>query len=95
MKHKMNTPDGTNEELTEEFNQETNEIDWLIFGAGSISLLLVVLIIIAFPQWSADSIDQLYSTVTTRFGVLYILMAIFLMVFLLWEIGRASCRERV
>ncbi len=84
MKHKMNTPDGTNEELTEEFNQETNEIDWLIFGAGSISLLLVVLIIIAFPQWSADSIDQLYNTVTTRFGVLYIVMAIFLMIFLLW-----------
>lgn len=60
------------------------EIDWLIFGTGSFLLLLVVLTIIVFPQWSTGAIDRLYSFVTTQFGALYILMAIFLMVFLLW-----------
>jgi len=59
-------------------------IDWFIFGAGSLLLLVVVSLILTFPEDSSTFIEQLYETVTVRIGVVYVIAAIAILVFLLW-----------
>ena len=58
-------------------------VDWLLFGFGAFLLLLVVATIVIFPDWSAITIDKLYQNITSRLGVLYVLIAITLLIFLL------------
>ena len=58
-------------------------VDWVLFGFGTLLLSLVVAMIVIFPDFSATSIDRLYQNVTTQFGVLYVFIAITLLIFLL------------
>jgi len=58
-------------------------VDWVLFGFGTLLLSLVVAMIVIFPDFSAASINRLYQNVTSQFGVLYVFIAITLLIFLL------------
>lgn len=64
--------------------QPRAEVDWFIFIVGTLMLFAVVIPIIVAPEWSTGIIDLAFTTITTRFGVLFILMANVTLIFLVW-----------
>jgi BCCT family betaine/carnitine transporter len=59
-------------------------VDWQLFIAGSVILFSSVLVIVVFPEWSGATIDRLYVSTTSRFGILYVITAVALLFFLLY-----------
>ena len=71
------------------------KVDWFIFSLGAALLGAVVLPIVAFPEVSESAINVAFGAITQELGVIYVVLATTILVFLLYKIGRASCRERV
>jgi len=67
-----------------EIHNSRENIDWVLFGIGSSVLLFVVMMIVAFPEWSTASIDALYQSVTGNFGSAFIYAAVLTLGFLLF-----------
>jgi BCCT family betaine/carnitine transporter len=61
-----------------------DNIDWQLFSASSFVLFAMVFVILIFPEWSAEKIDLLYISATKKYGILYIIIAIALLLFLLY-----------
>ena len=67
-----------------EINKSKENIDWILFGIGSGTLLIAVCIIVIFPESSATSIESLYQRVTSQFGTLFVYAAVLTLGFLLY-----------
>ncbi len=67
-----------------ELKYSIDNIEWQLFAASSIVLFSIVLVIVIFPEWSTEQIDLLYISATKKYGILYIIIAIALLVFLLY-----------
>tara|TARA_B100000686_G_scaffold336138_1_gene405658 strand:+ start:837 stop:2399 length:1563 start_codon:yes stop_codon:yes gene_type:complete len=65
-------------------NNSRENIDWILFGIGSSLLILVVLVIVIFPEWSAEGINHIYKSVTTNFGSVFIYAAVLTLGFLVF-----------
>jgi BCCT family betaine/carnitine transporter len=61
-----------------------NNVDWQLFVTGSVILFSSIVVIVVFPEWSSATIDRLYVATTSSFGILYIITAIALLLFLLY-----------
>ncbi len=62
----------------------SKRVDWFIFSGGCAILLLVIVPIIVVPEDSVNLINRLFSFLTKRLGVLYVIAAVATLTFLLW-----------
>jgi len=60
------------------------KVDWFIFGVGCVILLAVVVPIIVVPEAATGAVNRIFSFLTQRLGVLYVVAAIGTLFFLLW-----------
>ncbi|MFP6807878.1 MAG: BCCT family transporter [Pseudomonadales bacterium] len=70
--------------MTEPKESTPHQIDWFIFSVGCGLLIAIVVPIILAPEASFTVIDSVFTFLTQRLGVLYILSAIIVLTFLLW-----------
>ena len=59
-------------------------VDWFIFSAGALGILIVCLPLILFPEWGKSALTRAFEAVTHGLGTLYIVMAGAVLVFLLY-----------
>ncbi|MFP6641371.1 MAG: BCCT family transporter [Myxococcota bacterium] len=59
-------------------------IDWLIFTLGSLLLLCAIVPILILPEQTSELIDDLFKWLTRELGIVYVILAISVLVFLLY-----------
>ena len=65
-------------------SEERVQVDGLIFGLGTLLLLSVIVPIVFVPDQTSALIEFLFEFLTEELGILYILLAIFVTVFLFY-----------
>jgi len=71
------------QDIKNDSNSET-PVDWFIFSAGLLILLTIAGAIVFAPEFSFMAITRANEFITSRFGVLYIIAAVAILIFLLW-----------
>ncbi len=61
-----------------------NNIDWTMFAASILTILLVCIPIVAFKEAASTVISSAYDVITNQFGVFYLWYAIGILGFLAW-----------
>jgi BCCT family betaine/carnitine transporter len=69
--------------ITSQVPNTKTQVDWFIFGAGLFILVSISLTIVLAPQWSAAAIATANKFVTDELGIVYIIAAIAVLIFLL------------
>jgi BCCT family betaine/carnitine transporter len=69
--------------ITSQVPNTKTQVDWFIFGAGLFILVSISLTIVLAPQWSASAIATANKFVTNELGIVYIIAAIAVLIFLL------------
>ncbi|MEH6588683.1 MAG: BCCT family transporter [Halioglobus sp.] len=70
--------------MSTQVNNNKVKTDWIMFGATLVTILLVCIPIVGFPQQSGAIITAAYGTLTKQFGVLYLWYGTGLLIFLAW-----------
>jgi len=70
--------------LTDKIEKASTEIDWFIFLGGCSVLLTIILPIVLAPEWSLTTINIIFTFLTEKLGVAYVMAAISTLGLLLW-----------